>query len=52
KDIPVYTVGAIFDRLPKSENTHLFLKPLKIEGLEIIPIKTTPAVGTPSIGLR
>jgi len=52
KDIPVYTVGAIFDRLPKSKDMHLFLKPLKIEGLEIIPIKTTPAVGTPSIGLR
>ena len=52
KNIPVYTVGAIFDRLPKSEDTHLFLKPLKIDGLEIIPIKTTPAVGTPSIGLR
>lgn len=52
KDIPVYTVGAIFDRLPKSEDTHLFLKPLKINGLEIIPIKTTPAVGTPSTGLR
>ncbi len=52
KDIPVYTVGAIFDRLPKREDTHLFLKPLKIEGLEIIPIKTTPAVGTPSMGLR
>jgi len=52
KDIPVYTVGAIFDRLPKSEDKHLFLKPLKIDGLEIIPIKTTPAVGTPSIGLR
>ena len=52
KDIPVYTVGAIFDRLPKSEDTHLFLKPLKIDGLEIIPIKTTPVVGTPSIGLR
>ena len=52
KDIPVYTVGAIFDRLPRREDTHLFLKPLKIEGLEIIPIKTTPAVGTPSMGLR
>lgn len=52
KDIPVYTVGAIFDRLPKREDTHLFLKPLKIDGLGIIPIKTTPAVGTPSIGLR
>ena len=52
KDIPVYTVGAIFDRLPKREDTHLFLKPLKIEGIEIIPIKTTPAVGTPSMGLR
>ncbi|MCK4529427.1 hypothetical protein KAW18_18845, partial [candidate division WOR-3 bacterium] len=52
KDIPVYTVGAIFDRLPHNEDMHLFLKPMKIDGLEIIPIKTTPAVGTPSIGLR
>jgi len=52
KGISVYTVGAIFDRLLKSEDTHLFLKLLKIDGLEIIPIKTTPAVGTPSMGLR
>jgi len=52
KDIPVYTVGAIFDKLPENKDMHLFLKPLKIEGLEIIPIKTTPAVGTPSMGLR
>ncbi|MBA7608781.1 DNA ligase [subsurface metagenome] len=52
KDIPVYTVGAIFDRLPKREGTHLFLKPLKIDGMEITPIKTTPEAGTPSIGLR
>ena len=52
KGIPVYTVGAIFDRLPKNKDMHLFLKPLKIDGLGIIPIKTTPAVGTPSIGLR
>ena len=52
KDIPVYTVGAIFDRLPQNKDMHLFLKPLKIDGLGIIPIKTTPAVGTPSIGLR
>jgi len=52
KDIPVYTIGAIFDNLPENKDMHLFLKPLKINGLEIIPIKTTPAVGTPSIGLR
>lgn len=52
KDVPVYTVGAIFDRLPKREDTHLFLKPLKIDGMEITPIKTTPEAGTPSIGLR
>ena len=52
KGIPIYSVGAIFDSLPKSEDMHLFLKPLKINGLEIVPVKTTPEVGTPSIGLR
>lgn len=52
KEIPLYSTGAIIDKLPKRENTHLFLKHLKLDGLEIFPFKTTHKVGIPSIGLR
>ena len=50
--LPIYSTGAILDQIPVSEHLHAFLKPLKINGLEIFPFKTTHKPGVPSIGLR
>lgn len=52
KDSKIYSVAGILDRLPDTFEKHPFLKPLKADGLEIVPIKTTPRGGNPSIGLR
>jgi DNA adenine methylase len=50
--VPIYSTSAILDKIPISENIHPFLKPLRIDGLEIHPIKTTHKPGVPSIGIR
>ena len=49
--IPVYSIGAVLDKLPPND-FHPILKPLVFDGLTLIPIKTTHKVDIPSMGVR